>query len=635
MFEKANDVLKTYWGYVAFRPGQVPIVEAALKGRDVLALLPTGGGKSLCFQVPGLVSGGLTLVISPLIALMDDQVEQLQKLGIKAYRIHAGIHRREAERMLDNCINGPISFLYISPERLVTQRFLQRLPHLPLTQVAIDEAHCISQWGHDFRPAYQQIKIVREYFPKVPVRAFTATATARVREDIIHSLSLKNPFEHHGDIYRSNLTLRIAKTEDRLGEILRYCQDHREQTGIVYLRNRKACMEVSKELRARGVAAAPYHAGLPLADREKAMADWLNDKVRVIVATNAFGMGIDKGEVRYVLHWQPPPDLESYYQEAGRAGRDGLPSEAILYTQSGDEKRMLEKWAEQYPDIQIVRQVYKMIAIRNHIAQGDQPEEAFPIDLRAIAHDLKAVQTQVYFALKTLQLGGYIEWEDGGSFRGSSVFIHANRDQMSFQREKSQLRSDLLHCLLRLYEGILDAPVHIREVDVAKMVKADIDTVQKELLDMEKEEVLDYIPATDLPRIRFFRPRVRASTLEFKGTKVEMIKAWQRDRLDQMLAYTRAKDCLYRVLARYFSVPFGENCGKCTYCTSSSRKRSGVTSAMLGLLKKGDMGSDELFQALNGRYEEKEVLHQLDQMLEEEMITFGSGKYRLKDRKNN
>lgn len=636
MYDEAKLLLRQYWGYPDFRPDQKDIIKAALRGEDVLALLPTGGGKSICYQVPGLALDGLTLVISPLIALMDDQVTQLSDRGIRAYRIHSGLTQREINIILDNCTVGPVKFLYISPERLSSERFRLRIPHLPISQVAVDEAHCISQWGHDFRPAYQQISYLREKLPDVPIRAFTATATDRVRTDILRSLQLKSPFIFKGNIYRQNLALKVHKTEDRIGSILEYCKTKTGQTGIIYVRNRRACVDIANSLRIRGISARPYHAGLDIGTREEAMESWLKDETKVIVATNAFGMGIDKADVRYVLHVEAPPDLESYYQEAGRAGRDGVNSEAILFLQRGDKEKMRQKWEEQFVPVQIVQQVYKALANIHQVAAGDLPEESFELDLPLISKKLDLSSKDVYHAIRLLQLGGWIDLLD-------SVQNHKSRLQflVSYREIENVIQSNeklklFIQRLLRNYEGILSMPVSISENELSEQMRCSVSAVKDWLHYMEKHEYVQYYPASGMPMFQYTRERAKAGSIQFKGTKIEMLKRWQEEKLTYMWLYMDAKECLYRITAKYFDLPGIESCGRCTNCMEKQKEENAKAQApylvVTELLQNSAMSSGELLANLTTRYTKSDVLDALDFLLNEEVILYRDGKYQLRKR---
>lgn len=630
MIENAREVLRSYWGYADFRPGQVGIIEASLHNRDVLAILPTGGGKSICFQVPGILLPGLTLVISPLIALMDDQVRHLTQKGIKAYRIHSGLSSREVNNILENCINGPVKFLYISPERLESSRFRASLPFLPITQLAVDEAHCISQWGHDFRPAYQRIGTIRDIFPKVPVRGFTATATRKVREDIISSLGLKDPFIWTDSIYRPNLSLKLNYTEDRIGDIIQHCVRFRNECGIIYVRNRKACVDLSNALRQRSVNAAPYHAGMEVEARSKAMEQWLTGEVSVMVATNAFGMGIDKADVRYVLHVEAPPDLESYYQEAGRAGRDGLPSEAILFHQAGDEKRIFERWQEQFVDIEIVRQVYKRMALEYQVAVGDQPEDELPLDLRQLSSLLNLPEKVIYYALRLLQLGGWIEWNAQASNTASTFQLTVSPGMLPDSDHVFPFMDNMLRWMLRLYEGVLSMPVIIDEGAIANFVAEPKARVIQALQFLHTSNYAEYKPGTGLPVFRYVSPRIKSSQLRFEGSKIDLIYKWEQQKLKGVIEYLKGARCLYSSLAAYFDLPGIDHCGHCSVCYEESKKSisSDIQSELRALIRHSPTDMKDIIAHLGEKYAEDSLFQAIERLLDEELIILVKGKYR-------
>lgn len=628
----ATDILKNYWGYPSFRAGQDKIIEAATGGKDILALLPTGGGKSVCYQVPGMLLEGLTLVISPLIALMDDQVRQLNDRGIKAYRIHSGFSKREIEIILDNCINGLVKFLYLSPERLMTSRFLQRLPYLPVSQLAVDEAHCISQWGHDFRPAYLQINKIREQFPDIPIRAFTATATKMVREDISRLLDLQSPYIHLGEVFRPNLALSVRQTEDRLGDIYQYCVEHSRECGIVYVRNRRACMEISDALRKRGVKAGAYHAGLPLEIRQENMDLWLAGKIDVMVATNAFGMGIDKSNVRYVLHVEAPPDLESYYQEAGRAGRDGEYSEAILFAQTGDLRKLKEKWEEQFIEETKLQSIYKALALKYSVAEGDLPEEYFEFDYQDLAVTLNTRVKDIYYAIRLLQIGGWIEWSDSEVRRRSTVEVLMSPVEFRNTDWRWPWAEDLIMWLLRMYEGILSMPVNVNEQRLATHMNINLQLIRERLKILSDAEIIDYKGASGLPTFRFIVPRVRSTRIEYKNSKIDWIRDWQIQKLKHVGQYLSSENCLYQMISAYFGLPDAGKCGICSVCRSAnSTKESGsVREAILNMLKKQSVNSSLLVQNLGPGFNEQQVLKELDLLLSEEIIYLTRDQYSLK-----
>ncbi|MDQ3100989.1 MAG: ATP-dependent DNA helicase, partial [Bacteroidota bacterium] len=407
-----HDVLQEHWGFQHFRPMQEEVIGSALDNRDTLALLPTGGGKSLCFQVPALAMEKLCLVVSPLIALMRDQVGRLRKQGIAAKAILSGMTQAEIENALDSALAGKLSFLYVSPERLGTDHFLGRLPRMPLGLIAVDEAHCISQWGYDFRPAYLKIQEIRAIVPQVPVIALTASATATVARDIMAQLSFSQPHIVRGSFQRPELVLWVSKGEDKQGRLLRILKNV-PGTSLIYLRERKGTMRIAQFLKHHGLDAEAYHAGLSGEERDRIQRAWTRGETRIVVATNAFGMGIDKPDVRSVIHLDLPPDLESYYQEAGRAGRDGSTAHAFLLVAPGDEERVREKVETSFPPLIDIRAVYQAFADMNGIAMGSGILENYPLDIRAISDRISMPVSKIGHALKALELDGKLALSEG------------------------------------------------------------------------------------------------------------------------------------------------------------------------------------------------------------------------------
>ncbi len=429
---KPLEILKQYWGYGKFRPLQADIIANVIAGKDVLALLPTGGGKSLCYQVPGMCMDGLTIVVSPLIALMKDQVEQLLQRGISAVSVHSGLSYREIDIILNDAMAGKLKFLYLAPERLQTDIFQARFPQMPVNLVAIDEAHCISQWGYDFRPSYMEIAKIRELKPDVPFIALTASATLKVREDILQNLALKSPTVFVKSFARDNLTFAVRKVENKHSKLLEIISKL-QGTGLVYCRSRKTTQEVAKLLQSQGMSADYYHAGLVSAMRSQKQEDWIGDKIRIMACTNAFGMGIDKAEVRFVVHWDIPDSPEAYYQEAGRAGRDGKPAFAVLLYQ---EKDLLElkEWKEKaWPDEKTIRQVYQSIANYYKIAVGSHQMAALDFDLEQFSRKANISAVKVFHSVKKLEDESYILLTDGFYQPSRFMFAVTNKELYELQ----------------------------------------------------------------------------------------------------------------------------------------------------------------------------------------------------------
>jgi len=569
-----HEVLRDTWGHSAFRPVQERVIGEAMAGRDVLALLPTGGGKSLCYQVPALAMGRMALVISPLIALMNDQVAALRRRGVRARALTSELSRHEIDLLLDNAAVGRIDLLYVAPERLGTDLFAARLPRLPLGLIAVDEAHCISQWGHDFRPAYQRIGEVRAVRPEVPVMALTASATPAVVDDIQALLAFRAPNVVRGAFDRPGLGLWVDRTEDRMGRLLRIAT-RATGSGIVYLRERRGTVRIAEALRRAGITAEAYHAGLPFEERDRVQRDWMEGRTRVVAATNAFGMGIDKADVRFVVHLEPPPDLESYYQEAGRAGRDGVASHAVLLTHPGDAARLRDRLRASFPPIQDVRRVYQSFADMNRIALGAGMLEQYPVDLRGIAERVKLPVTTVDNALKALALDGALSLSDGAR-NPSRVMMRADhRDVHRLRLENARL-GPLVECLLRLHGGLFEEAAMIDEGRLAAQLKWTVKRVGEGLRELQHLGLLFYRPRTDLPTATLLVPRRDAALLMLGHAALDGRRERAEQRLEAMLAYAAdARTCRMRLLLAYFGEAPERDCGVCDTCRRAQRNATG------------------------------------------------------------
>lgn len=563
-------VLKRVWGFDRFRPRQEEIVRAALAGKDTLALLPTGGGKSLCFQVPAIASGKLCLVVSPLIALMKDQVMRLRKQNIPARAIVSTMSHEEIDNALESAALGKYSFLYVSPERLASDLFLARLPRLPLGLIAVDEAHCISQWGYDFRPAYLKIAEVRALRPEIPVIALTASATATVAQDIMDRLQFKTPHVVRGSFRRPELTIWVNKSEDKQGRLLRVLQ-HVPGTAIVYVRERRSTVRVAAWLKQKGISAAAYNAGMPSEERDAIQKAWTEGTVRCMVATNAFGMGIDKADVRTVAHLEPPPDLESYYQEAGRAGRDGQPAFAFLFTGPGDEEKMRDRLRSSFPSLDDVRTVYQAFADTHGIALGSGLLETYPVDSRALAARTKLSPLTITHALKALELDGKVVLSDG--LRSPSrVLIIADQRVVYGMRVNDGRSGPLIEALLRMYGGLYEEPVIIDELRIAQHLKWQTETVIKRLQELNGQRVLSYRQRSDSPSATLLVPRLNAQRMVLDPAALAQRMQRATERLEAMVKFVdQQEECRAKHLVRYFGEGVDDDCGSCDVCRARLR----------------------------------------------------------------
>lgn len=564
------DILKQYWGHAQFRPLQEEIVQSVLAGHDTLALLPTGGGKSICFQVPALVKGGLCLVISPLIALMKDQVLNLTKRGIQATAIFTGMGNGEIDAVLEACAAGKYRFLYVSPERLQTRVMQARLGRLGVTLLAIDEAHCISQWGHDFRPEYLKIADIRPFLPGVPVVALTATATARVVDEIMEKLAMKKGHIFRKSFQRSNLAYQVAYEEDKFGAMLAALRQH-PGTAVVYAGTRRKTELAAEWLRRQGISAVHYHAGLEAKERDARQRDWIAGKVRVVVCTNAFGMGIDKPDVRLVVHLAPSDCIEAYFQEAGRAGRDEEPALCLLLYHPSDRQEAEHFLALGFPPIETIRQVYAALGQHFQLALGSGKGQRFDFELSSFssAYNLKPIE--VHHSLTFLHRSGYL-FVGEEVLLPSKVRFTADATTVYDFRLRHKEFDPFIDLLLRTYSGIMEQYVKIDEFKLAgklRIMSTDIPPLLKRL---QQLELLDYIPKTDKPQIYWLEERIPEDRVVIPDQHYTALLKLKTEKLQAMLHYCESLDnCRSRMLLKYFDEPDAPSCGKCDYCLSLHR----------------------------------------------------------------
>ena len=559
-------ILQTYWGYRAFRPLQEEIIQSVLSGNDTLALMPTGGGKSVCYQVPALLQGGLCLVITPLVALMKDQVGSLKQKNIPVLSIHAGMPFREIERTLNNALHGDFRFLYISPERLETRLFREYAAALGISLIAVDEAHCISQWGYDFRPAYLKIARVREQVPHAVVLALTATATLAVQDDICARLEFKGNARRFQQSYeRKNLSYSVfhpVSKKDRLLEIV----NNVSGSGIVYCKTRKRTQEVEALLHAGGIQATHYHAGIEAEARSRRQEDWLAGKVKIMACTNAFGMGIDKPDVRLVVHYDLPDSLENYYQEAGRAGRDGSKAYAVLLYAARELRDLAGQAAIRFPAPQVIKKIYAALVNYFQLPAGAGQGLSFPFDLADFSRKFELGVTQVTFVLHLLAQEELLEYQEGFYAPPTAVFS-ATRSDLAVFAEAYPRDEGLIQGLLRSYEGILDRPVPISERTLARTIRQDRGKVSDGLARLCAMGLLDYRPGDDRPRIVFLTNRPVTRDLRIDQEHLRERKSAFEERTRAMAAYTlEERECRSQLLGRYFNDLSLPRCGICDNC---------------------------------------------------------------------
>ncbi|HEY5919841.1 MAG TPA: ATP-dependent DNA helicase RecQ [Chryseolinea sp.] len=570
--ETPLSILKKYWGYNQFRSLQADIVNASLQGKDVLALLPTGGGKSVCFQVPALLRDGICIVITPLIALMKDQVEQLKQREINAAAVHAAMSRFEVDILLNNCIYGSVKFLYVSPERLQTELFIARVKQMKVGLIAVDEAHCISQWGYDFRPSYLKIASLRILMPDVPVIALTATATAEVRGDIVEKLELKNAEIFQKSFARDNLSFVVRKTENKEKKVLEILQKVKG-SAIIYVRSRKATQEIAEWLMRKNISASFYHAGLDFEERTKRQDKWIQNQIRVIVATNAFGMGIDKPDVRVVIHLDLPENLESYYQEAGRGGRDGLRCYGVVLFQEADVSNLELKVEQSQPSPQFLKTVYQALCNFYQLALGSSAGESYDFDLNDFTDRFHLHPNEVYIALKKLEEEGLIQFNE--SFYSPST-VHLLMDKAKlYEFQIAHARFDpIIKMLLRLYGGeLISGFPKVSESSVAKGLKVPTQEVVSTLKHLNELQVIAYQPAKEKPQVTFLMPRQDAERLPLNLKRLEARKKLILDKMKAMVSFvTLTHRCRMQLIQDYFNEVSYKKCGICDVCIEERKK---------------------------------------------------------------
>ena len=623
-----KSILKQYWGYDSFRGIQEEIISSIGEGRDTLGLMPTGGGKSITFQVPALAKPGLCLVITPLIALMKDQVQNLRKRGIKAIAVYSGMTREEIVVALENCIFGDYKFLYISPERLDTEIFQIKLRSMKVSMITVDESHCISQWGYDFRPAYLKIADVRRLLPDVPILALTATATPEVVKDIQVRLAFRKENVFRMSFERKNLAYIVRRTEDKAGELV-HILTQVAGSAIVYTRNRKRTKEVSLFLNQHDISATFYHAGLDNATKDQRQKGWQDGTFRVMVATNAFGMGIDKPDVRLVIHLDFPDSPEAYFQEAGRAGRDGQKAYAVLLYAQSDKTILKKRIGDTFPEKEYIRQVYEHINYYYQMAMGDGRGCTFAFNIEEFCQRFKHFPVRVDSALKILTRAGYLEYTDEQDNTSRLIFT-LRRDELYRINENNPDTEKLLRIILRSYTGLFSDYAYISEETLARRSGLTRQQVYDTLILLTKRHILHYIPGKKTPYIIYTRERQEASRVVLGREVYEDRKQSYERRVKAMIDYADTDDrCRSRMLLEYFGERNEHNCGQCDVCLD--RHRSGlrlgefedIAHAIISLLAEAPRMPQEIVHILS--YDEGKILKVLTFLLSEERITRKEG----------
>jgi ATP-dependent DNA helicase RecQ len=567
---KPEQILSKYWGHQSFRPIQREIIESVLAGNDTLALLPTGGGKSICFQLPALMRDGICVVISPLIALMKDQVENLNSREIGAAFLHGNLNLNEQISIMDNCEFGRTKFLYVSPERLQNEAFISRIREMKVCLIAIDEAHCVSQWGYDFRPAYLKIKNLRDVLPQVPAIALTASATPEILDDISMQLALDKPKVFRASFTRSNLSFVIRNTEDKRNEII-HILSKIKGSAIVYVRTRKQTVEISGWLKRMQIDADFYHAGLSYAERNHKQTEWTNSISKVMVCTNAFGMGIDKPDVRSVIHLQPPDSLEAYYQEAGRAGRDGKKAFAVLLYNNDDEKILNEPKSEYFPNVSELKDFYETLTGNNQIPFHGGNGEQFEFNLIEYCKQHKLLPQKVSNMLNALEYQELLTYEES-IFEKPRVKIAVSNTTFSQYIQQHKKAEPLLKILIRTSPGIFEFPIIINEGIIAKKLGISIENLNAQLNFLHDSGIIDYLKANDRPTIFLLQDRLRKDELlldsDFLKKRMDVVL----DRAKHIKAYCiQILQCRSQYIALYFGEKDAESCGVCDVCLEQKK----------------------------------------------------------------
>jgi len=631
------ELLDKYWGYSSFREKQEEIIHCVLERKDTLALLPTGGGKSICFQIPALYREGICIVISPLVALMQDQVETLNRKGIKAIYIHSAMPKRQIDIALDNAAYGDFKFLYVSPERIETSLFQERLKKMNVSMIAVDEAHCISQWGYDFRPSYLKINQLRNFVKEAPLIALTASATKKVVEDIQEKLEFRKPNVIQKSFYRENLSYVVRETEDILNELSKVIKGV-GGSGIVYANQRKRSEEIAKLLKSQGYNADFYHAGLDFASRKKKQENWINDSSGIMVATNAFGMGIDKSNVRFVVHIDLPSSIEAYYQEAGRAGRDGKRAYAVALYNKASLQRLKDSIEQKYPSKKEIILVYNALCNFLQIPLQGGEGQTFEIELNEFCNRYSFQRSKVTHSLELLSRELLIDWKFS-SYSPSSAMIEAKQKDLYTFQLSHPIYDALISALLRLYGGIYESYVTIDEALVGKMISKPKKWVIEKLEQLQKMDLIAYKTQSSQPKINFLKGRFDAKQIRL--SKENYLDRKKKDTVDvkSVISYmTQNGNCRSKQLMRYFGDDSGINCRICDQCISRKKRTIDVNkfkhikNEIINALGDNKLSLKRLFSILSGLKEE-DVIEVLRFMMDNDEIQFKQSKYSVTKKK--
>ena len=620
--QQYHQILKQYWGYDEFRPLQADIIRSIAAGKDTLGLMPTGGGKSLTFQVPTMAMEGLCIVVTPLIALMKDQVENLKTRGIAAAAIFSGMTHNDILMTLDNAVFEAYKFLYVSPERLATPIFIEKIKQTKVCMIAVDESHCISQWGYDFRPSYLRIADIRELLPDVPVLALTATATPEVVVDIQTQLQFKEPNLFQKSFHRFNLAYVVRTVENKDENLLKILNSV-PGTSVVYVRNRKKTKEVADFLNLNGISAENFHAGLKNETKDAKQARWKSDETRVIVSTNAFGMGIDKAEVRTVVHLDLPDSLEAYFQEAGRAGRDEKKAYAVLLYNNGDAVKMRKRVSDTFPGKEMVVKVYEALGNYFQIGVGSGLDAVFAFDIADFCIKFKLPILISFNCLKILQQAGYIELTDEQD-SSSRVLFTVGKDDL-YKQKHSPDQEKLMHILLRSYTGLFTDLASINEDTLAKRLEWTHDKIYEQLVGLAKDRIIQYIPRKKTPFLTFVREREATNRVVFTKETYEDRRERYISRVKSVLDYAQEENiCRSQILLAYFGEKETSSCGKCDICLKkrelqvSTNEFETIRQAIHLVLKSGELTVNSVIKKT--KFKESKVIEVVRFMLDNDQI---------------
>ncbi|MCQ2315282.1 MAG: RecQ family ATP-dependent DNA helicase [Bacteroidales bacterium] len=630
MSELTRSVLLRYWGYPSFRPMQEDIVDCAISGRDTLALLPTGGGKSICFQVPAMAMDGVCIVVTPLISLMKDQVQHLKNINIPASAIFSGMHPHEVELAYNQAVFGRLKFLYVSPERLMTDAFIEAIQKMRVCLLAIDESHCISQWGYDFRPPYLKIAEIRQYIPATPVLALTATATPKVVEDIQLRLGFKERNVFQTSYERKNVTYNVMHIADKYGMMYRLFTRMESGSGIVYVRSRKRTKVIADWLQSVGISATFYHAGIDARTRDERQRQWMDGKIKVIVATNAFGMGIDKPDVRLVVHMDLPDSLEAYFQEAGRAGRDLKPSEAFLLVADTDIQKLKDNLQSSYPELSRIKAIYDALCNHLQIPVGAGAGRCYDFDMTDFAQRYNIPVLEVFNSLKLIEREGFIAMTEAMN-TPSQVMITANREELyRFQMEFPAF-DPTIKFMLRNFPGILSDFVRIREEQFSVKLGMSVEKVSEILKKLERYDFLTYIKRSDKPQIQFVTERQDTNHFTLSDEVYKDRKEDAARRVQAVIDFvSNDKDCRSVQLLRYFGERIKTRCGRCDVCNIRNQMKindveyDDISNAILKELDKRVVPVFETPSLAKGHLEEK-VLETVRWMIDNDVVEQDEG----------